>query len=67
MAKTPEEIHKLVVGTFETPLGKKLLSHLKDTLVDRPMYKKGLSLDEVAFREGQADVIRQIIKEIGNV
>ncbi len=62
-----EEIHKLVVGTFETLLGKKLLVHLKETVVERPMYKKGLSLDEVAFREGQADVIRQIIKEIGNV
>ncbi len=65
--KSNEEVHKLVVGTFETPLGKKCLTHFKETLVNRPMYKKGLSLDEVAFREGQADVVRQIIKEIENV
>lgn len=58
------EIRKLIVGTFETELGTKLLAHLKKTIVDRPMYKSGMTLDEVAFRQGQADVINQIIKEI---
>jgi len=65
--KTPEEIHKLIVGTFETELGQRLLEHLKETLVDRPMYKQGLTLDQVAFREGQANLVRQILKEFEHV
>ncbi len=59
-----ETIHKLTVGTFETELGKRLLEHMTNIYVDRPKYLTGMSLDEVAFREGQADVIRKIIQEI---
>jgi len=66
MEKESLVITKLVVGTFETQLGKKLLLHLNDTLVRRPMYKKGMTLDEVAFRQGQADVIAQLNKEMSN-
>jgi hypothetical protein len=62
--KTQEEIHKLVVGTFGTPIGEKLLDHLIKTLLDRPTFKIGMTLEETAFREGQKDVIRQILKEM---
>lgn len=61
---TSEEIHKLFVGTFETELGQKCLKHLKKTFVDRPIYKQGLTFDEVAFRQGEASVISKIIKEV---
>jgi len=57
------EITSLIKTVFETDKGEKLLKHLQ-LLVDRPMYKKGLTLDEVAFREGQADFVRQIMKEV---
>ena len=58
------EVHKLIVGTFETDLGKKLLAHLKSTIIDRPTYLQGMDLAEVAFREGQKDVILQLLKEM---
>lgn len=58
------EIDKLIKGTFGTELGKKLVKHLKIKFVDRPVYIPGLSSDEVAFREGQRNVIMQIMKEI---
>ncbi len=64
---TALERSKIIVGTFETELGKKCLELLKDTLHDRPMYKAGMSLDEVAFRQGQSDVVTQILKEFKNV
>ena len=67
MKLTQEEIHKLVVGTFMSPLGEKLLEHLKSSIIDRATYKTGMTLDEVAFREGQKDVIQQLLKEIHNV
>ena len=64
MIKTQEEIHKLIVGTFGTDIGKKLLEHLKTAIIDRPTYKKDSTLDECAFREGQKDIINQFLKEI---
>lgn len=64
MAKTALEIKSLIVGTFETTIGQKLLEHLKETIVDRPTYKKGMELDEVAFREGQKDLVVQLMKEM---
>ena len=62
-----QEIHKLVVGTFVTPMGEKLMDHLRQTILDRPTYKPGMTLEEAAFREGQKDVITQILKELHNV
>ena len=61
-----EAVHKLIVGTFNTDLGKKLMEHLKKKIVDRPSYVKGMTIDEVAFREGQKDVIMQFMKELNN-
>lgn len=63
---TSNEIHKLIVGTFETELGKKLLDYLEEKYVNRDIYKPGLTLDTTAFRQGQADIIKQIIKEARN-
>ncbi len=67
MPKTHREINKLMVGTFETELGKRLLEQLESVFVDRNMYEKGMTLDEVAFRQGEASVIKKIRKELGDV
>ena len=64
--KTHEEVNKLMVGTFNTELGERLLHHLADIFIDRPMYKQGMTLEEVAFRQGEASVIEKIIKEVQN-
>lgn len=66
MSKTIEEIHKIFVGTFETELGKRCLAHLAEVFVDREMYRPGMTLDEVAFKQGEASVIRKILKEFNN-
>ena len=58
------ELHSIVVGTFETELGKKCLAHMEKVYLNRPIYVKGATFEETAFREGQADVIRNIIREI---
>lgn len=60
MAKTYEEIQKLAVGTFSTELGKRYLSHLEDVFVNVSMYKKGMALEDVSYRQGQADLIKQL-------
>ena len=64
MKRDNQDIHKLMVHTFGTEAGKELLLHLTQVFVDRPIYRKGMTLDEVAFKEGQRDVIMQIIKEL---
>ena len=55
---------KLIKGTFDTELGKKLLVHLEKVFVDRAIYISGLSIEETAYRQGQADVIKQLRREI---
>ena len=70
--ETPEEkeerekkytiVNKLAVGTLGTSIGKKYLKELKRAFVDRPIYIAGLTPDQVAYRQGQCDVITQMIK-----
>lgn len=60
------QIHKLTVGTFETELGQRYLKELIRAFVDRPIYKQGQSLEETAYRQGQCDLVRQIMKELDN-
>ncbi len=57
-------ISKLIKGTFDTELGKKLLDHLEKVFVDRPIYADGQTIEQTAYRQGQADVIKQIRREI---
>ncbi len=57
-------ISKLIKGTFDTELGKKLLEHLEKVFVDRPIYTDGQTIEQTAYRQGQADVIKQIRREI---
>ena len=65
MAKNPEEIHKLFVGTFgDSELGIRCLDHLIEVFVDRDIYKPGMTLDEAAYRQGEASVIKKILKEV---
>ena len=57
-------INSWMVGTFNTELGERCLTHLETVFVDRPMYKSGLTPDEVAYRQGQADIVRQLRKTL---
>lgn len=65
--KTAEEIQTLMAGTFNTELGRRTLNHLAEVFIDRDMYQAGMTLDQVAFRQGEASTIKKIIKEINNV
>jgi hypothetical protein len=58
------EITSMFKATFETVPGKKCIEHLEKVFIDREIYKKGLTLDEVAYRQGQADLVRQILSEV---
>ena len=40
------------------------LNYLRETFVDRPVYKQGQTFEQTAFREGQRDIVLQIIKEV---
>lgn len=61
-----KEITILLKGTFGTELGQKCIRHLEDTFINRDIYRIGMTLDEVAFRQGEASVIKKILKEINN-
>ncbi len=57
-------ISKLIKGTFDTELGRKLLDHLEKVFVDRPIYKVGQTFEETTLRQGEANVIKQIRREL---
>lgn len=57
-------IDSIIVGTFETPLGKKCLEHLEKTFVDKDIYAYGMTFEQTTFRAGQAAVIRQLRKTL---
>jgi len=65
-ARKGTEIHKVLVGTFETELGKKCLENLVRAYVDRRIYNQGQTFEATAYRQGQADVIKDILKEIND-
>jgi len=58
------EIKKLLVGTFETELGKRCLEHLEATFIDRDIAQVGMSELEIGIRQGEANVIKKIIREV---
>lgn len=64
MATRNNKVHKLTVGTFETEIGKKYLEELIRAFVDRPIYIQGNTLEQTAYRQGQYDLVKQIMKEI---
>lgn len=64
--KTAEEITILFKGAFGTELGQKAIEHLAEVFIDRDMYLPGMTLDQVAFRQGEASAIKKIIKEINS-
>ena len=66
MQKKAQEITILYQGTFGTELGQKCIKQLEDTFVNRDIYREGATLDQVAFRQGEASVIKKIIKEINS-
>lgn len=61
---TPVEITSLFKTVFGTPHGQKCLEFLKTKFVDRSVYKQGQTYDFTAFKEGQRDVVQQILKEV---
>ena len=61
---TTKEITKLYKDVFDNPNGKKCIEMLKKTFVDRPVFRQGSTFEETAFREGQRDIVTQIIKEV---
>ena len=63
-ARKGTEIKKLMVGTFETELGKRCLEHLEKTFVDRDIAQAGMSELEIGIRQGEANVIKKIRREL---
>ena len=64
LRKNEAEINSIIVGTFETALGRKCLAHLEKTFVDKDIYLNGMTFEQTTFRAGQAAVIRQLRKTL---
>jgi len=65
--KTPLEVNQLCKATFAKGAGKKYLEILKRRFVDCVVYEPHLEHHEVAFKEGQRNIIMSIIKELDTI
>ena len=62
--KSSVEIEKVFKGTFDTDLGRKCLQHLEEVFVDRAVARTGDDLLQIGIRQGEANAIKQIIKNV---
>jgi len=58
------EIDKVFLNCYNTPEGKRMIELLHERHVDVPIYAKGMTLDEVAYRQGQCDSVLSIEKSV---
>ncbi len=56
------EFDKVFLRCIMTPEGSAMLKLLRERLVERPMYAKGDKLEDVVYRQAQADVVGMIDK-----
>ena len=68
------ELNKQYVSCFSTPIGKKVLEHLKKCTIEQPTWTPsggqldGASVVQHAFvREGQNSIIRSIVDRINSI
>ena len=54
----------MFANCFNNPAGEKVINHLKDKFVDVPMVVKGDDLLNAGLRQGQANLVRYIIKQL---
>ncbi len=58
------EIDNLISEVFITPAGLKLLGYLEQITIARPVIKPPAEPKDGYFREGQNDLVRQIIESL---
>ncbi len=61
---TTNQIDKLFKDTFDNEVGLKCLNYLEGVFVDRDIYVPGKSIEETAFRQGEASIIKKIRKAL---
>lgn len=66
LEKARIERHKLINGAFGTDIGLKCLEAFENTYVNVPIYTKNSTLEDVAYRQAKADLIKDIRKELNN-
>ncbi len=63
--KLQEEEKELICAVFKNETGRIFLGEMRKKM-DGPIYKPGLTLDQVAYRQGKLDFLKEIIKVIDN-
>lgn len=64
MSKARLNVNQLCKATFTSDAGAKYLEILKKKFVDCPVYEPQLEHHEVAYKEGQRNIIMSIMKEL---
>ena len=51
---------KIYLDCFNTPEGERMFNALRERLVDVTIYKRGSTLEETAYTQGMADVVKMM-------
>lgn len=57
-----DELDRVFAMTFGTGAGKKVIEYLRSVTIDQPSWVPGQPADHGYMREGQNEIVRQIIK-----
>ena len=64
MARKKEEIDKIFLDAWNTKEGRRMIEYLKERYVDVPTARLGDTVQETFYRQGKADLIRDILSVI---
>ena len=64
MARKKEEIDKIFLDVWNTKEGRRMIEYLKERYVDVSIARLGDTEQEVYYRQGKADLIRDILSVI---
>lgn len=59
-----QEIDKIFLDVWNTPSGKKMFELLEERFVNRSIANVGDGIDQVFYRQGQADVVKQMRQSV---
>lgn len=67
VAAAASAIDDTLAAPFLSDAGKRMLEHLVDRILNRPSWNLGDTIETAHFREGQKDIVSQLVAAVNRV
>lgn len=61
MVRKKDEVDKIFIDAWNTAEGRRMIEYLKERYVDVPTARLGDTVQETFYRQGKADLVREIL------